>query len=180
MGIILLIVGMFMSAAFGQKARTEAVKTCHEASLARPGFGASYRDTLDNSDYGLHLKIPEGLTGWGADPIAPFHGFTIFLPSSDGEAACIVFEIHLRVELGERPVGRAGARVVLGNVPAFQRKVRGKANGRDFTDETLNFSITRGREADEGTAELVSPTRSLARNQLIFDQFISQIRFYGR
>jgi hypothetical protein len=127
----LLLVGMATARLEAQVSRPGRVSTCSEASLVEPGFGASYRGTVTNDDYKLVLSIPDGLTGWGADPIAPFHGFTIFLSAED-RSTCIVFEIHLRVELSPPKNNRRGTPVVIGGVPALKQIVAGTVNRVEY------------------------------------------------
>lgn len=158
----------------------EPVRTCSQISLVRPGFGAAYRGAVGNDDYKFTLTIPEGLVGWGADPVAPFHGFTIFLPSGDDPPACIVFEIHLRVERGQREAWRRGTKVVIGGVTGWREEVTGTTGGTSFTNIIIRFSVIRSQETDDGTVRLVTPTKDLGKNGAIFEAFISHIGFYGQ
>jgi len=80
-------------AAMGQEATSFSVVTCDTISLARPGSGTSYIGSIDNSDYRFSAVIPNGLTAWGAGPVAPFHGFVFFLNNKGSRASCINFEI---------------------------------------------------------------------------------------
>ena len=153
------------------------VKTCSQISVAHPGFGASYRGAMRNDDYKLSLTIPDGLTGWGADPVAPFHGFTIFLPSGDDRSSCIMFEIHLRVDLGQREAKHRGVKMMIGDVTAWREEATGTISGTDFTNVTIRFSVTRGQDVDDGTVRLVTPTKDIARDRPILEAFLSQMKF---
>ena len=71
---ILMTVLASAEVAGGQQPSTR-VLTCETISLARPGYGVAYRGEAKNGDYRFTATIPTGLTGWGAAPVAPFHGF---------------------------------------------------------------------------------------------------------
>jgi len=159
-----------------QDLRTGPIRTCASISLARPGFGTSYRGTVRNDDYKLSLAIPEGLTGWGADPVAPFHSFTIFLSQDGDQSSCIVFEIHLRVDRDERADGLRGARIRLGNFVGRQEESAGTINGAEVTNVRIRFSVSRAQEVDDGDVWLVTPTKDLEKSRAIFDRFLSQVR----
>ena len=146
-----------------QGSRSVPVKTCSQISLARPGLGASYRGTLRIDDYKLAFTIPQGLTGWGADPVAPFHGFTIFLASDDDRSSCIIFEIYLRVEPGQTGTRRHGVKTMIGDVPAWKENATGAINGTELTNVTVRFSYAHDREVDDGTVRLVTPTKDISR-----------------
>lgn len=50
--------------------------------------------------------------------------------------------------------------------------------GVEFTNITIEFSNTRPNEIDDGTVMLVTPTRDMKANGLIFERFLSAIQFY--
>lgn len=158
-----------------QGPRFGQVKTCSQISLARPGFGVPYRGTVRNDDYKLSLIVPGGLTGWGADPVAPFHGFTIFLPPDGNQSSCIMFEIHLRVNLGLRESRHRGARVMIGDVPGWKEEAAGTINGVEFTNVTIRFSVAQGHEVDDGAVWLVTPARDVDKNRPILEALLSRI-----
>ena len=87
----------------GQAAASQStVMRCEEATRARPQTSVAYTGQVDNDDYKLSLRVPDGLKGWGGvAPNAPFHGFTIFLDSEPD--ACVLFEVHLRVDPTDAP-----------------------------------------------------------------------------
>src|SRR5271169_3900545 len=76
-----------------------AVSTCEQETLARPGFGVSYKGTVRNDDYRFYANIPNGYVGWGAAPNAPFHGFSIFINPKKKASSCIVFRIAIHIDL---------------------------------------------------------------------------------
>jgi hypothetical protein len=170
-----LIVVVSTACIAAQSPRSGQVKTCSQISLARPGFGVSYSGVVRNDDYKFSLTVPEGLTGWGADPVAPFHGFTIFLP--DGQSSCIMFEIHLRIDLNPREARHRGTKVVIGDVTAWKEEATGTINGTGFTNITVRFSVAHGQDVDDGTVRLVTPTKDIGRNGPTFEAFLSQIKF---
>jgi len=176
----ILMPALFLASAAcvaAQGLQSGQVKTCPQISLARPGFGASYRGAVRNDDYKLSLTIPDGLTGWGADPVAPFHGFTIFLPPDDNQPSCIMFEIHLRVDLGQREAKHRGVKMMIGDVTAWREEATGTINGTDFTNVTIRFSAARGQDVDDGTVRLVTPTKDIGRGRPILKAFLSQMKF---
>jgi hypothetical protein len=91
----------------------------------------SYRGAIRNDDYKLSVTIPQGLTGWGADSVAPFHGFTIFLSSEGGQSSCLMLEIHLRVDPDDRAGVGHGARIAIGSVTGWKREANGMINGAE-------------------------------------------------
>jgi hypothetical protein len=172
-----LLILVSTSCAAAQDSRSVPVKGCSQISRARLGFGASYRGAVRNDDYKLSMTIPEGLTGWGADPVAPFHGFTIFLPADKGLLSCIAFEIHLRVDLGPLRIRRRGRELMVGGVKAWKEEATGEMDGTKLTNVTIRFSVPHGQEIDDGTVRMVTPARDLATNGPIFEEFLSHMRF---
>lgn len=113
-----------VTCATGQITLGTGVQTCSSVSLSGPGVGAAYEGTLQNFDYGFNMTIPRGLKGWGVSPPAPFHGFTVYLSSATGEAGCIAFEIHVRVELEQAKIIHRGIKINVGG------RRRGKGSSR--------------------------------------------------
>jgi hypothetical protein len=175
LGILLLFFSMYAIAA--QETRPGGAQTCAQVSLARRGFGASYQGTVRNDDYKFRVTIPEGLKGWGADPVAPFHGFTVFLPSEGDLNSCIVLEIHLRVELGEREARHRGTKVAFGGVTGWKQEATGTVSGTEISNITIRFSVVHARRVDDGTIWLISPTKDMAKNLRLLDTFLSEIAF---
>jgi hypothetical protein len=165
----------------GTRSRDEHVKTCSAISLSRPGFGVAYRGQVKNDDYGLIAAIPPGMTGWGADPVASFHGFTIFLPGDNNSSGCILFEIHERVDLGDRgqpSIKPIPARAVrFGNIRGWQEERTGEAGGIALENILIEFSIPRDWGVADGSAWLISPVTDLRKNQALFRDFVSGIGF---
>jgi hypothetical protein len=127
------------------------------------------------------VVIPAGLTGWGADPVAPFHGFTVFLAGRDKLISCIRFDISLRVDLGEpgeSPYRPNGARPVkVGNITGWRVERTGQVNGTVLKNVLITYSVRRKGEEDEGSVWLVTPAKDFQKHLPIFEKFISQIRF---
>jgi hypothetical protein len=158
------------------------VMSCSSLSLARAGYGVQYQGRVTNDDYGLVMVIPENLTGWGAANVAPFHGFTIYLPGSTGTAACIVFEIHLRVNLGESSgsatsSGDHGYAVAVGNVQGQRKEKAGLIGGIRCKNVLVEFSVRHGTEIFDGSVWLTTPWNTAAKNTAILDEFLSKMRF---
>jgi hypothetical protein len=157
---------------------TVQVKVCGSLTLARPGFGVAYRGTVRNSDYRLGITIPENLTGWGAAPDAPFHGFVIFPPGEP--RSCIGFDIQHRVnEEQDAEAPCPGTETMLGNRHAWMQETTGVVDGVEWTNITVRFSVRNGDHIDDGALWMASPTKELAENKPTFQKLISQIRFKG-
>jgi hypothetical protein len=160
--------------------QADRIKTCSDISLARAGSGVGYRGLVENDDYHLSIVIPSNLMGWGADRVAPFHGFTIFLPGQNKIAGCVVFEIHHRVDLGDETNTREGSTVrsiKLGNIEGSLEERAGEINGTALKNVTITFLV---EEVDEGSVWLITPMKDLKKNLPIFDRFVSQVRFGDR
>lgn len=158
-------------------AQNKAVLSCAQAVYSKPGIGAAYKGEVSNDDYQFVAKIPKGLTAWdGVADSAPFHGFTIFLDPK--ASACIVFEIHIRVddEEGAKPAG-SGKTLRLGRSVAHQWVSEGKNSTDSFTNITTMFSVVRAGSIVDGTVLLVAPTSNLLFAKKNYDEFIWSMRF---
>lgn len=157
------------------------VKTCGALSLSMPGSGVAYRGVVQNDDYQLRVEIPRGLTGWGAARVAPFHGFMIPLGNGQPAPGCIVFEIHLRIDLddtAEQPAEPSpGKPTEVGNVKGFREEGGGEVRGVGMHNVHISFSVPRDGEVADGSVWLVSRTADLQGNQDLFQKFLSSIRF---
>jgi hypothetical protein len=164
--------------------KTSQVEVCESITNSKPGSGVEYKGSLRNSDYGLNVKIPPGLTGWGAAPEAPFHGFAIFL--ADQPKSCIIFEVHLRISIDESNSidgGPAVKRVRIGNRIGWEAQTKGMIDGVEWTNIIVRFSIRHVRSAhdiDDGSITLVTRTQDLDKRMPIFQNFVSNIRFEGK
>jgi hypothetical protein len=182
LGFLFTLLGpSFLCAAQASEWETAPVKPCTSVSLAKPGNGVSYRGRVQNDDYGLTLVIPQNLTGWGAADVAPFHGFTIFLPDSGKLRACLVVEIHLHVALGEDATEQksSGHEVQVGNIKGRRQERTGQLDGVAFKNVMVEFSVSRGAEVYDGEVWLVTLLDAAAKNEAILSVFLSQIRFGG-
>ena len=114
-------------------------------------------------------------------PWLPFHGFTVFLPSQGSRSSCIVFEIHLRVDLGdpdERATAPSPAKTVnFGNIQGLQQERSGDINGVAFRNVLISFSVPRDGQVADGSVWFVAPGTELEKSQPVFTSFISGIRF---
>lgn len=158
------------------------VCNCQALTLTKPSMGVAYRGTIRNSDYHLRTTIPEGLTGWGGVASeAPFHGFVVFLPGKP--QGCINFEIQIRIEDAEEAQSRekmeAGKKVRVGNIDGWETRKQGLVEGTEWTNVRIRFSVFHGKEIDDGSVTLATPTRDLNRNLPIFRKFVSEIIFDG-
>jgi len=149
--IVLLIAVSFADAAYCQvSVRQSKVVSCAQAAGTRPQTVNAFRGSVSNDDYAFSARIPNGLIGWGGVyKDAPFHGFTIFLDSN--MEACIVFEVHLRVDRRDtaRPPSAATS-IQLGKAQGWQWTREGKTASSRLINIHLLFSFTQPNQIDDG------------------------------
>jgi hypothetical protein len=100
----------------------------------------------------------------------------VFLP--EDPAACLVFEIHHRVDDSERPryPGRA-TNVKIGGVTGWEWRSDGPLRGVPWTNIRLVFSVRHHMDhVDDGAVTLVVPTAQLSGAEEMFRHFVSQVR----
>jgi hypothetical protein len=182
-GAICALLGSAIPAA--QSARNSTVLTCHEISLARPGNGASYSGTVQNYDYDFSATIPDGLTGWGAAPGAPFHGFTVYLGKD--QKSCINFEIHMRVllpedeavrESGARQAKAITTRVKAGNRVGVQTIETGEADGLEFENLTIFLELPRNGYKNDAVVTFITPKNRAGQTNPVLARFLSSFHFW--
>jgi len=164
----------------GEDLPNRNVRTCGEITLARPGMGVAYKASVQNSDYRFSAIIPNGLVGWGAAPNAPFHGFAVFLGSD--QTSCIVFEIHLRVDLpedrvGERTPRKRGRRVEVGNRRGAETFETGSATGSALQNVNVSLELHRNGYTNDASITLVTPQIEAAQNKRVFERFLASFHF---
>ena len=161
-------------------ASQSTVMQCEEATRARPQTGVVYAGHVDNEDYKLSLRVPDGLKGWGGvAPSAPFHGFVIFLDSELD--ACILFEVHLRVDPTDAPEHPLGARSVqLGSASAWQVIHEAGTRRLGMTAVITSFSSTQGNQIVDGEVLLITPTQALERSKKVYRAFLGSLRLRRR
>jgi hypothetical protein len=157
---------------------------CQTISLARPGMGVPYTDLVRNSDYRFTLKIPDGMTGWGAAPGAPFHGFTVYVDHAPiDKASCIDFRISSRVELpGDTYGSEAGIgltrTVRVGNRKGTETRISGLIGETAFENIAVSLSIPRADRTDDVFITLVAPKSAFQRALSIYRRLLSNISFW--
>jgi hypothetical protein len=155
--------------------------TCDMISLARVGYGVPYTGLVTNRSYRFSVNIPPGLTGWGAAPGAPFHGFTIFLDDDAPATSCIDFMIGIHVDLPEDSSAgfraRGAVRVKVGNRSGLEMSRRGFRHGTSFDNIIVELSNPHGDCRYDITITLVTPTRDRKRTELTFRSFLSGFKF---
>ena len=133
------------------------------------------------------MTIPNGLTGWGAQPGAPFHGFEVFLDDAKDleRSSCMGLGVDLMDPLGEHPVLRSQPPpepgeiwVRLGNRKAVQRTVVGSIHGIPLENVTVWLALPRKGYANSLQVTLVTPLSERRRNERIFRSFVSSLKFY--
>jgi hypothetical protein len=108
---------------------------------------------------------------------APFHGFTIFLDK--GAQACIVFEIHIRIQVGDPPRREPPPLLSLGHATAWQIRASGSANNTEMENLTTAFSNRlRNSEIDDGSVELITPASEAKESEQIYRLFLQHLRFW--
>jgi hypothetical protein len=152
------------------------VQRCDRATYARPSMGRSFTGHIANDDYAFALNIPAELTAWdGASEEAPFHGFVLFLDPR--LRACIIFEIHIRVNEDSAPKRAASAIPRrLGEAKAWQDI---RTDGQLANVSTI-FSFKQVDQIDDGEVLLISPESERSRVQGIYDAFVHSLTFSAR
>ncbi len=171
--ILILLTGALTAASQSANSQARASLSCDRATMTKPQVGVAYSGDITIDDYKLHVRIPEGLTGWsGVAADAPFHGFTIFLDPSMRN--CIVFEVHLRIDEDEVPVRPHVAKLLLlGNVTAWQVSSNNRAKGP--INITTYFSFRQDSQIDDGKIILISRPDELQRTRSIYETFLKSV-----
>jgi hypothetical protein len=172
-----------LTCAVGQESAVQTVRTCHAISLARPGNGVAYTGVIRNKSYRFAVTISEGLTGWGAAPGAPFHGFTIFLKYGQRGASCISFEFHIHVDLPEDSPDTSlalepGRRIKVGNETDKLTSELGTIGGIDFENQNVKFERPRTKRQDDFSITFITPIKEKGKSDPIFQKFLSQLEFW--
>jgi hypothetical protein len=156
------------------------VVDCSGLTAGAPGFGVAYRGVVEGGPYEVAVTVPPGMTGWGAGEGAPFHGFSVFLP--EDPAACLDFEINLRVEESERlPYPGRAKSVEIAGIAGWEWRSDGAIRGVPWTNIRLVFSVHHHMDHfDDGAVTLVVPTAKLSGAEAVFRRFLSQVRIGGR
>jgi hypothetical protein len=152
-----------------------------------PGDGVAYRGAVRNDDYQFWTTIPAGLVAWGGVASnAPFHGFAVFLGSKG--ASCIVFYIHIRVELPDDDeafdeprkgtVRLKGERVKVGNRTGLQTIVSGSSGGTEFENVTVFLELPRDGYKNDAEFRLVMPKEEAAKSRKVFGRFLGSFHFW--
>lgn len=149
---------------------------CDQATNARPGMGRSFTGLVENDDYAFAVSIPNQMTAWdGAWRDAPFHGFVLFLDPQ--LQACIVFEVHIRVDDEDAPKrSPSSLQMRLGEAWAWQDL---STDGRLVNVKTT-FSFHQADQVDDGEILLITPELQRAKAQGIYDTFVRSLTFAAR
>jgi len=179
-GLVVIIIAA--SAAEGQLPRPTSssdVITCAQATETQPYAGTRFEGYVSNSDYRFSALIPRGLTGWtGVAERAPFHGFSIFL--DDRMNACIVFEIHVRVNEEDSPKKPASAvPVTLGSARGWQSVTQGTIGDANILNIRTDFSHRQGDQIDDGEIVLITPLAEAGEAKAVYKEFIQSLEFRG-
>jgi hypothetical protein len=149
------------------------VQRCDQATYARPSMGRSFTGHVANDDYAFAVNIPAELTAWdGASEAAPFQGFVLFLDPR--LQACIVFEVHVRVDEESAPKRPASAvQMRLGEAKAWQDI---RTDGQ-LTNVSTTFSFKQIDQIDDGEVLLIAPESERSRVEGISDAFVHSLMF---
>lgn len=165
-----------------QESGNAAVSRCEQETLARPGFGASYKGKVRNDDYGFSATIPDGYVGWGAAPNAPFHGFSIFINPRKKAGSCIVFRIALHLDLDgdELPPDRKELKpITVGDRAATRTSSVGSAGGMIYENVHVGLRVPHKKDdLHDIEIVLVTPKSDALRNRAVLDRFIASFRFF--
>jgi hypothetical protein len=155
--------------------------SCKDLHLGSPGNGVAYSGVLHFEDYHLFLAVPPGLTGWGAAPVAPFHGFAIFLPDLGKRPSCIVFEINLYMDLGEdhtEKLRSPGRMVKIGGIEGWQEERIGDIDGIQFKNTLISFSVPcHHGDIFDVLVWFAGPAKDRQKNVHLFNDFVRSINF---
>ena len=163
------------------EATASPLVTCDQVTNAQPSTGAKYQGQVVNDDYHLRVRIPDGLTGWGAAVFpdgtgAPFHGFALF-PAA-GNSACIVVNIGWRVDEDEAPQRSQQSRaVVMRGATAWSEDASGLAGDQAMFNRTVTFSAPVGRSIADGSIQIVGPASDRDRLITLGDQIVRSMVF---
>jgi hypothetical protein len=152
------------------------IQRCDQATTVRPGMGRSFTGLLENSDYAFAVSIPNQMTAWdGVWRDAPFHGFVLFLDPQ--LQACIVFEVHVRVDDEDAPTpSPSSVQMRLGEALAWQDH---NSDGRLVSIRTT-FSFHQADQIDDGEILLITPGSQRERARGIYDAFVRSLTFAAR
>jgi len=159
------------------KAQATKVKDCAQVSNTHPGIGHAYTGLVRNEDYDFTAHLEAGLTGWsGVAETAPFHGFVIFLDST--EQSCILFEVHLRVDESDGQIHSPRAKDLrLGKAEAWQTTNIGVIEGIQVSNIRTAFSFKQATQIDDGVVLLITPNSKVRELRRIYDGFLKSIVF---
>jgi len=158
------------------------VVTCDQVTNAQPSKGAKYRGLVVNDDYHMGVRIPDGMTAWGAAVFpdgtgAPFHGFALF--PAEGNGACTVVNIGWRVQEDEAPQRPPQARtVIMRGATAWTEDANGLVGGQSMFNRTVTFSAPVGRSVADGSVQIVGPASDRDRLITLGDQIVRSMVFH--
>jgi hypothetical protein len=177
---VALVVFAAAGANGAEEHRSPEVVDCRHATMTKPGVGNKYKGTVSNDDYAFSVRVPTGLTGWsGVAREAPFHGFTMFLGSR--LSACIVFEIHVRVDESDKPAPPVSAvPMSLGDASAWQSMSQSESPAGGTTNIRTLFAFERADQVDDGEILQVAPTSTLPIAKAAYDAFIRSLSFHRK
>ncbi|GEM_PF-2689774 len=155
-----------------------SISNCESVTLVRKNVGNAYKGSVTNDDYSMSLVIPKGLIGWGGvAEDAPFHGFTIFLEKADSSSACIVFDIHVRVNAEDKPVRlHSSHRIKIKNISGWQSINRIITKGEDIVVITTALSYTKAGDMIDSEITMIVPKLKYTEKKVIYDAFISSFK----
>jgi hypothetical protein len=162
----------------GHKSPVSSPNLCRDVRPVGPGHGVVYRGTVTNSDYGISVRLPEGLAGWGAGPDAPFHGFAVYLNDiREPYLSCIIFEVH-RVADGADNFQRAseGKSAVVGSLHGTEILRTGIRDGTKVDNIVVNFRLGKNAYDKEVSIMLITPRYRRAKDEKVFRSFLSSFR----
>jgi hypothetical protein len=187
------------SAHVGLAALLLAVATI--APVAQPAGGASQLQLRPaeivvsgiyrNSDYRFAVEIPEGLSGIGAKPPAPNHGFLIRFSADDSDLLSVVADYDvLEFRESEPPdfsrAAPAGYEVLetrrhstilagLDGQGVWQR-LRRKVDGLLFVTESVGAKRTTKDETIQYSVSLLTPEAQFVRRKEVLDKLLTSFR----
>jgi hypothetical protein len=178
LAIVALVAGGTRDDTAARELHSRPVQTCRQASNVQRNVGVAYTGTINNDDYHISVQVPPRLSGWGGVATsAPFHGFVVFLDSA--EQACVVFEIHLRVDDGDAAIRPEAAKAVLmEGAHAWQVRTAGPLGGVTMSNVRTVFTWRHGPQAYDGTVLLVTPVSHEGPSGRVYSTLLRSLTFH--
>ncbi len=186
---LLCLVSLCGGTAVGRAGETQ-LTPCNERQFGSDTGVVTYRGTVSDSVYLFSVTIPPGVVGYGNTPVAPFHGFRIFLNDYAEARACLFMMIGISMwdifqydfdekarKKASRPVGR---RVMVGNREGRRVRSVRRVNGEVWLSTEIWVSLPRQGSTDVWSVQFWRRKKDPHRvaDEKLFTEFLGSLRFY--